>query len=134
MEGYSDGLFRPNAERRSRPQYAKMLVTVMSWGLIKPDEPRFTDVPADNSLYTFIETASAHGALVGFGGNTFNRESVSRKDGNSLALAATGNKDMSVHTLFTDLPPDFLGQRLRTGGREAGTANPEAISECAFRL
>ena len=130
VDGYSDGLFRPDANA-NRAQYAKMLVTVMAWGLIKPDEPRFSDVPSDNSLYTFIETASAHGALVGFGDNTFQPGSaVSRKDAIRFALAATGNKDMSVHTLFTDLPPNFWANGCVLGEGKRNPANPEAISKC----
>ncbi|MDQ6695523.1 MAG: S-layer homology domain-containing protein [Chloroflexota bacterium] len=69
--GYGDGTFKPDVPV-TRAQFAKMLVTAMRWGLIKPPEGRFSDVSATTSpLYTYIETAAARGALQGFTDGTF---------------------------------------------------------------
>lgn len=130
VDGYSDGLFRPDSVA-TRAQYARMLVTAMSWGLIKPDEPRFTDVPADNSLYSYIETAAAHGALAGFGDNSFQPGSaVSRRDALRYALAATGNKNIGIHTLFTDLPPNFWANGCDLAEGKHNPGNPDVINAC----
>jgi hypothetical protein len=70
ISGYADGSFRPNANV-TRAQLAKMLVTALGWSLVTPTTPTFSDVPADNWAYGYIETAAAQGAISGYADGTF---------------------------------------------------------------
>lgn len=68
--GYTDGTFRPN-NNVTRGQLSKIIVSARAWPLLDPPDPYFTDVPRDNTFYTYIETALAHGVVSGYGDNTF---------------------------------------------------------------
>lgn len=69
ISGYSqsDGtlLFRP-ANTATRAQLSKMVVLAAGWSLIDPTNPTFADVDSSFSLYTFVETAVAHGVVSGY--------------------------------------------------------------------
>jgi hypothetical protein len=70
ISGYPDGSFRPNA-LVTRAQFAKMVVLAMQWSLVTPATPTFSDVPAGFWAYSYIETASSHGAIGGYPDGTF---------------------------------------------------------------
>jgi hypothetical protein len=70
MTGYADGTFRPN-ENVTRAQFAKMLVVAMGWPIQTPSTPTFSDVPASDWAYGYVETAAAHGVISGYGDGTF---------------------------------------------------------------
>src|SRR5437588_6700528 len=70
MTGYADGTFRPN-ENVTRAQFAKMLVVAMGWPVQTPSTPTFSDVPASDWAYGYIETAPPHGVISGYGDGTF---------------------------------------------------------------
>ncbi len=63
--GYNDGTFRPN-NSTTRGQTTKMLVGAFNLTLHTEGGPHFTDVPADNSFYNFVETASYYGIIGGY--------------------------------------------------------------------
>jgi hypothetical protein len=73
ISGYADGTFRPYSNV-TRGQIAKMVVTAAGYKLVSPATPSFSDVGADNGLYTYIETAKANGALSGYSDGTFRPE------------------------------------------------------------
>lgn len=50
--GYSDSM--------TRAQFTAVLVRMMGWELIVPEEPSYEDVPISHSWYSVIETAAAH--------------------------------------------------------------------------
>ncbi|MEO8287986.1 MAG: S-layer homology domain-containing protein [Chloroflexota bacterium] len=105
LNGYSDGSFRPDTPV-TRAQLAKMLVVTMHWGLIKPVEPRFTDVPADSPMFPYIETVAARGAMSGYMDGTFEPNlPVSRRNAVSSVLLAAGKTQVNSGTLLTNLPP-----------------------------
>jgi hypothetical protein len=70
ISGYTDGSFRPD-EAITRAQFAKILAKSLQWGLINPQEGRFTDVPQDSWMYPYIETIAARGVITGYSDNTF---------------------------------------------------------------
>jgi subtilisin family serine protease len=74
VSGYSDHTFRPNNDV-TRGQIAKMVISAdvltAGWELMNPATPTFSDVPTTNPFYTYIETASAHGVISGYGDGTF---------------------------------------------------------------
>jgi hypothetical protein len=69
ISGYSqnDGtlLFRPS-NTATRGQLSKMVVLAAGWPLVAPTNPTFADVDSNYSLYTFVETAVAHGVVGGY--------------------------------------------------------------------
>jgi hypothetical protein len=64
--GYADGTFRPAAPV-TRAQLAKMTTVGMGWAPVTPATPTFSDVPASDAFYSFIETAYRHGVISGYG-------------------------------------------------------------------
>jgi hypothetical protein len=63
--GYDDGTFRPN-NPTTRGQTTKMLVGAFGLALHVEGGPHFSDVPADNPFYSFVETASYYGIVGGY--------------------------------------------------------------------
>jgi plastocyanin len=70
ISGYGDGTFRPY-NNTTRGQLAKIVVLGEGWSLANPAQPTFSDVPADNAFYQYIETAVQHGVISGYGDGTF---------------------------------------------------------------
>src|SRR5439155_8439757 len=70
VSGYGDGSFRPDAYV-TRAQYAKTMGTAMHWGLIRPIEPRFSDVEPNSWMYPYVETAVARKIKQGYSDGTF---------------------------------------------------------------
>ena len=64
VSGYEDGTFRPN-NPVTRAQVAKMLVIGAGWTVLSPPTPTFTDVPFTYWAFAYVETAFAHGIVVG---------------------------------------------------------------------
>jgi hypothetical protein len=58
--------FRPNAPV-TRGQITKIVVLAKGWTLKDPGNPTFADVESGSTFYTYIETASAHGIINGYG-------------------------------------------------------------------
>lgn len=70
VTGYSDGTFRWDANV-TRGQLCKIVVIAQGWPLDTAGGPHFTDVPATNPFYVYIETAYNHGFISGYSDNTF---------------------------------------------------------------
>jgi hypothetical protein len=70
VSGYSDGTFRP-ANNVTRAQLCKIAVTAAGWPDYTPSTPTFSDVPASNPFYVYIETAYCHGIISGYSDGTF---------------------------------------------------------------
>ena len=59
MNGYSAAKFG-YYDSMTRAQFTAVLVRMMGWETAVPQEPTYTDVPADSTWYSMIETAAAH--------------------------------------------------------------------------
>ena len=70
ISGYADGTFRP-FNNVTRGQLAKIVVLARGWTLSNPGQPTFTDVPASDPFYGFVETAVEHGIISGYADNTY---------------------------------------------------------------
>lgn len=110
ITGYSDGSFKPDAEV-TRAQFAKFMAVVMRWALIKPPEPRFSDVPADSALFSYVETATARGSMRGYTDGTFKpNEGVLRAEAVQNWVRAAGWKpDYEGSGIFLDVPAGYPG-------------------------
>jgi uncharacterized delta-60 repeat protein len=65
ISGYSDGTFRWGNDV-TRAQLSKIIVLAEGWQLVSPSTPTFTDVPATDPFYTFIETAYDYQIISGY--------------------------------------------------------------------
>ena len=70
INGYSDGTFRPGANV-TRAQLTKIMVAAMGWTILCPASGHFSDVPASDPFFCYIETAFAHGIISGYSDGTF---------------------------------------------------------------
>lgn len=68
--GYGDGTFRPGLAV-GRGHFAKMAAVGLGVPPSLPDTPSFSDVPAADPLYSYIEGAVAAGVISGYGDGTF---------------------------------------------------------------
>lgn len=75
VSGYSDGTFRPN-ENTSRAEFTKWISLGMGWNLYNPYFASFSDMPAGNSYYMYIETAKLRGIIDGYSDGTFRPASI----------------------------------------------------------
>ena len=70
ISGYADGSFRPYANT-TRGQLAKIVAAAEGWAIDTTGGPHFSDVPASNPFYAFVETAFNHGVISGYADGTF---------------------------------------------------------------
>jgi hypothetical protein len=93
ISGYADNTFRPG-NNVTRGQLSKIIVLAQSWAIYTPPAPTFSDVPATDSFYSFIETAFYHSIISGYADNTF-------RPGNS---ATRGQISKIVYLAITAAP------------------------------
>lgn len=129
LTGYADGSFHPDASV-TRAQYAKLLCTAMRWGLIKPPDSRFSDVPTDSPLFTYVETAAARGYLRGYTDGSFQPNApISRDDATRIWVMASGWQLTNVRvSAFLDLPPGFSDTPFIETARSHGLITPDENS------
>jgi hypothetical protein len=69
ISGYACGAacleYRPGTNV-TRGQLAKIVVLARAWTIYTPPSPTFTDVPAANAFYQYIETAYSHNIISGY--------------------------------------------------------------------
>ncbi len=70
ISGYSDGTFRWGANV-TRGQLSKIIVVASGWAIDTSGGPHFSDVPATNPFYGFVETAYHHNIISGYSDGTF---------------------------------------------------------------
>jgi hypothetical protein len=70
VSGYADGTFRPY-NSATRGQISKIVVLGEGWTIDTTDGPHFSDVPATQTFYPYVETALRHGVISGYGDGTF---------------------------------------------------------------
>jgi hypothetical protein len=65
ISGYADNTFRPY-NNTTRGQLVKIIVLAERLPLYTPPTPTFSDVPASNPFYPYVETAAAGQLIVGY--------------------------------------------------------------------
>ena len=70
ISGYANGTFNPYANV-SRGQLSKIIVGAEGWALDATGGPHFSDVPAGNPFYLYVETAYNHAIISGYADGTF---------------------------------------------------------------
>lgn len=114
--GYKDGTFKPE-QAITRGALVKIVVQAAGWELVKPQNPTFSDMTLDSPLYSYVETAVAHGLLddVAVAGGSFQSDMAATR-GESAAMIAramsssTSDLSESVKTLIRKLLEDQAKQ------------------------
>jgi hypothetical protein len=105
ISGYSDGTFRPY-NNTTRGQVSKIAVLAEGWPIDTRSGPHFTDVPASNAFYAYVETAYNHRIISGYSDGTFRwGNNVTRAQLSKIIVSAQGwaiNTTRGPH--FTDVP------------------------------
>jgi uncharacterized protein (UPF0264 family) len=70
ISGYADGTFRPNNDV-TRGQTAKIITGAFQWPINTANGPTFSDVPASDPFYAFVQTVYNRGVISGYADNTF---------------------------------------------------------------
>jgi hypothetical protein len=70
ISGYSDGTFRWG-NNVTRAQLSKIVVAARGWAIDTTGGPHFSDVPASDPFYGYIETAFNRGIISGYADITF---------------------------------------------------------------
>lgn len=81
----------------TRGEFVTLVVRAKQYSLITPTYGSFSDVPASNPFYAYIETAKANGIVAGFGDGTFRpNDFVTNFHANAiLASAFSANSSVS---------------------------------------
>jgi hypothetical protein len=134
ISGYSDGTFKPS-NTATRAQVAKVIVLAFNLPLESTDTQHFSDVPADSSLFVYIETAYSRGILSGYADGTFNPNGgVTRGQIAKMVVTAAGLPLLNPsRASFSDAPENStFYQYIETAkaagilsGYEDGTFRPE---------
>jgi thiosulfate/3-mercaptopyruvate sulfurtransferase len=107
--GFEDGTFQP-VRLVTRGQFAKMVAIGFGVDEVKPEEPTFSDVPADDPLYAWIESASAAKLVSGYGDGTFQPSlPISREQAASILASALAVAELTA------------GERIDGGSGEYGS-------------
>jgi hypothetical protein len=103
--GYSDNTFRPY-NNTTRGQLSKIVVLANMWTPNTTGGPHFSDVPATNPFYPYIETAYHRGVISGYADGTFRWENdVTRGQLTKIVVLSRGwtiNTGGGPH--FSDVP------------------------------
>ena len=105
ISGYGDNTFRPY-NNTTRGQLSKIVVLAEGWALNTQGGPHFTDVPASNAFYPFVETAYNRTVISGYGDGTFRwGANVTRGQLSKIVVLAEGWAiDTAGGPHFTDVP------------------------------
>jgi hypothetical protein len=90
ISGYADNTFRPYNDT-TRGQLSKIVTLSEGWSIDLSGAPHFSDVPAANPFYNYIETAYNHGAISGYDDGTFRwSRNVTRAQSAKIIVLAHG--------------------------------------------
>ena len=106
VSGYSDGTFRPG-NNTTRGQLSKIIVLSEGWPIDTTSGPHFSDVPATNPFYSYIETAYHHNVISGYADGTFKwGNNVTRGQVSKIVVSAESWPiDTTGGPHFSDVPP-----------------------------
>jgi murein DD-endopeptidase MepM/ murein hydrolase activator NlpD len=133
VSGYSDGTFRPDANT-SRAEFTKWISLGMGWNLYNPYFASFSDMPATNAYYKYIETAKLRGIIDGYADGTFRPTStINRAQAAKMLVIAKGWTLVNPpNPTYPDVPNDswaygYVETATRhgiIGGYDDGTFRP----------
>jgi hypothetical protein len=130
-DGYTDGRWRPYAAMERR-HFVKMAVEAYGIAQVRPATPTYTDVPATDAYFGYIEGATAAGLIMGTGGNLFQPLStITREQGIAIIARHTAaGEGLDLATMYTEAEINAL---LAPFG-DSGAIGPNLRREMAFAV
>lgn len=123
--GYDDGTFRPE-DPVKRAELVAMVIRAGGWPPLMREEPTFTDVPADFWGYGYVESASAHSLIAGYGDGTF-------RPLNKTSRAEAATVVARLLLLQVDATPEMLGYETQLAGLQGeGQVVPPTLPQKAW--
>ena len=90
ISGYADGTFRPY-NYTTRGQMVKIITLAFGVPTYRPATPTFSDVPASDPFYSYVETAAHANIVSGYADGTFRpAANVTRGQLSKITVAAAG--------------------------------------------
>ncbi len=102
-DGFPDGTWRPYAAM-PRNQFVKMAVDAYKIPLVSPATPTYSDVPATDYYFAYIEGATAAGLTNGVGGGKFEPNAiVTREQAAAIIVRWVADQNgYDLETMYTD--------------------------------
>lgn len=129
--GFTDGTWRPY-DNITRFQFTKMAVQAFNIPLAYPATPTFSDVPADNIYFPYVEGAYEAGLVQGTGGGMFGGWSnITRQQ--AVAIVARWIAEKNCVDLATHHTPAEIATILNAFG-DASQVSLELREEMAYAV
>jgi hypothetical protein len=106
ISGYADGTFRPY-NNTTRGQMVKIVTLAFGVPTYRPATPTFSDVPASDPFYSYVETAAHANIVSGYADGTFRPvANVTRGQLSKITVVAAGwSLQNPARPSFTDVAP-----------------------------
>src|SRR5660397_229522 len=128
-DGYTDGSWKPYADMQRR-QFVKMADDAYVITLVSPATPTYTDVPASDEYYPFVEGATAAGLINGVGGGLFAPlDTITREQAIAIiARYVAGDNGYDLDSYYADPEAEYAS--FAHGGDVSGSL----VEEMAFAV
>jgi len=130
-DGFPDGTWRPY-QAMPRNQFAKMAVDAYKIPLVSPATPTYSDVPASDYFYAYIEGATAAGLTNGVGGGKFEPYmTVTREQAAAIISRWVADQNgYNIETMYTDAD----AAAILASFPDAAAVSPSLLKEMAFAV
>src|SRR5660397_341 len=128
-DGYTDGSWKPYADMQRR-QFVKMADDAYVITLVSPATPTYTDVPASDEYYPFVEGATAAGLINGVGGGLFAPlDTITREQAIAIiARYVAGDNGYDLDSYYADPEAEYASFA------DAGDVSGSLVEEMAFAV
>src|SRR5660398_183960 len=128
-DGYTDGNWKPYADMQRR-QFVKMADDAYGITLVSPATPTYTDVPASDDYYPYVEGATAAGLVNGIGGGLFApMDTITREEGAAIiARYVADDNGYDLDSYYADPEAEYASFA------DAGDVSESLVEEMAFAV
>src|SRR5660397_127711 len=128
-DGYTDGNWKPYADMQRR-QFVKMADDAYGITLVSPATPTYTDVPASDDYYPYVEGATAAGLVNGIGGGLFApMDTITREEGAAIiARYVADDNGYDLDSYYADPEAEYASFA------DAGDVSGSLVEEMAFAV
>jgi len=130
-DGFPDGTWRPY-QAMPRNQFVKMAVDAYKIPLVSPATPTYSDVPASDFYFAYIEGATAAGLTNGVGGGKFEPTmTVTREQAAAIISRWVADQNgYNIETMYTDAD----AAAILAAFPDASSVSPSLQKEMAFAV
>lgn len=128
-DGYTDGTWKPYADMQRR-QFVKMADDAYGITLVSPATPTYTDVPASDDYYPYVEGATAAGLVNGVGGGLFApMDTITREQGAAIIARYVADANgFDLDTYYADPEAEYASFA------DAADVSDSLVKEMAFAV